>query len=179
MSPLPPSPSPTPASTLLFALCAAAPPTTLPGRLQTGTGSVGGVAGRAFVSADGLAVAADGGGGGALALCPESVEERGVGVWLVRGVGVGFGASGDAERVCVLVRGGLANWAVALAYDLDEPDICPPDAAAEGAIAAAGGLAFITLDNVHDDSPGSLRDGAAVALACVGAALVVAGLFAL
>ena len=77
------------------------------------------------------------------------------------------------------MRGGLPGWSVALAFHLDAPDSCPADAAAEDGIAAAGGLSYVVFDNVHDDTPGSVRDGAAIALACMGALLVVAGLFAL
>jgi len=164
----------------------------MPARLLTGIGSVGGEAGRARVRADGLSVAAaaavatagsgsgGGGGGGALALCPQSVEEVAVGLWLVRGVGLGFGAGAGAELVCVLLSAGLPNWAVGLAFDPLTPSRCPPSGpAAPGSVAAAGGLSYLVIDNVRDDVPGSLPDALAIVLACVGATLMIGGLFAL
>lgn len=112
-----------------------------------------------------------------------------MGLWLVRGVGLGFGigAGADARPVCVLLRGGLANWGVALAFDPDVPSRCPTldggvgggGEVGPGSVSATGGLAWVVIDGVRDDSPGSLRDAAAIALACVGAALVAGGLFAL
>ncbi len=155
----------------------------MPARLLTGTGSVGGEAGRASVRADGLSVAAAAGGaaGGALALCPQSVEELAVGLWLVRGVGLGFGPGAGAELVCVLLNAGLPSWSVALAFDPARPSRCPSGLglAAPGDVAASGGLEYLVINNVQSDEEGSMLNVVAIILSCVGATLVVGGLFTL
>lgn len=151
-----------------------------------GTGSVGSFAGSGIIADGGLSIA------GRLALCPKSVTQLGVGLWQVVGAGVGFASpaaaaaapAGLAGEVCILLRGGLANYAVAFAYNPAAPWLCPgaavaASAAGAGALtAAAGSLAeWVVIENVKAPA-GALVDGAAIALACAGGALVLAGVFA-